>query len=175
MTLMRVGETVYDEKKQVVARFVHGAWYHERKRKATVEFEPIEPEQAKGFDLLPDVSSLEMSHGELGIVDVIRRMLSVRGISSQLKSLVTEAVYQGVATGLRRYGPYDPGKETRDLVGMAQGKVRNAIVYCAMSWMRRSSGADWGAFAQAGELQDIMLELSKLWLRLEQLQGRGEG
>jgi len=55
---------------------------------------------------------------------------------------------------------------------MAQGKVRNAIVYCAMLWMQRSPSGS--AFSQVGELQDIMLELSKLWLRLEQLQGRGE-
>jgi len=164
---MRVGEIVYDEKKQVVARFMHGAWYRERKRSATIEFEPVEPEQAKAFDAMPNVLSLEMSHGELAIVDVVRRALSTRGISSQTRQLVTDAVDDGVALGLRRHGPFDPAKETRDLARMAQGKVRNAIVYCAMLWMQRSPSGS--AFSQAGELQDIMIGLSVLWMRLEYL------
>lgn len=158
---VRVGDVVYDEKKNIVAIFTHGAWYREVKNNHGFELDPIEPDTASLLDRMPDALHLTMSQGELGIVQVLRDVLE-KSVSSRIRNLVLEDVHRGVALGLRKHGPYDPTEETRDLAGMARGKIRNAIVYCCMRMMQLRGNE----FDRSGELQDIILQLSKIWARL---------
>ena len=165
MSMMRVGSVVYDEKRNIVATFLRGAWYREGPRVGpVVEYHPIDPQEAKSLDELCDVLHLSMAQGELGIVEMARQILTSPSVSSQMKNLVVAEVHKGVADGLRKFGPFDPFSETRDLPKHTAAKVRNAIVYCCMRLMTLPQGS-----VEVGEFREIILRLAAIWMKLHQL------
>ena len=149
---MRVGSVVYDEKKTIIAVFTHGAWYTEREtRGGHLEYEPMPHERAQEFEQLPDVLHLSMSHGELAIVEAIRQCVASFGGDGDA---IVADVHRGVAEGLRKFGPFDPETETRDLQVRIRNSVRNALVYCGMHML---SGGN------SRQMHEIVVRLARIW------------
>ena len=159
MNHFRVGGVVYDQERKVVATFNRGAWYrHIRKSEEMVELEPLDPSQAKACEALPDALTLAFTGGEQAIMKTSAACIGDPGKGGEnLRSLV-DAIEKGVSKGLRKYGPFRPQSETRDLEGEVLRSLRNAVVFGSMCIVRD------GGKRENTAMRDIVRACGSLWI-----------
>lgn len=141
MKLVKVGPTIY-QSSAIVATFTLGAWYQFVDRGDRRELVPCPPKQAAKFNALPDATTCPITEGEMAILDEASEIIKESMLYGTKKSLVLEMVSEGVRSGLRKHGPFDPSAETRDLVLCAANKARNLIVYASMHALAKPEEAE---------------------------------
>lgn len=131
--LIRVGGTVYATGRQVVATFVHGAWYYATHRRGGDELQPCDPKDAATYDALPDAKTAKLSAGEESILRTAENILKLRYAfwKDEIRFVMTH-VREGVMKGLTKYGPFEPGRDERNLVEWAMEEARDIVVYGSM-------------------------------------------
>jgi len=133
--LVKVGDVIYENGKTVVAQFTKGSWYKKIRGKVGEEFEVVDPEKGQVYSSMPNTLDMPMSDGELAILDEFRKGLSQikkPELTVTQRKELESVVRDGVMLGLRRYGPYEPDTDARDLQLKILKEARNLIVYLAM-------------------------------------------
>lgn len=139
--LVKVGNVIYNDG-NVVSQRTYGSWYKKVKKKNGFEFETVSEEDAKIYDEMLDCLKMPLSESELHILDVARSMLEANTrLSSDDRKSMLKSIEEGVVMGLRRYGPYNPKLDTRDLRKKIREKARNVIVYSIMLLMKDPNSA----------------------------------
>lgn len=159
---VRVGDVVYDCHKKILAVFSHGSWCHRRKTRSGEELVPVDDAVSKKYAQIPDSLVISMGEFDKQIVSVAKDTIgALRGASSQKKKLIEDAIYDGVSRGLKKFGPFDPGGEARNLNDSIQKSLVNAMVYCCMKMMIIPKG-DPGH----GDLKDTFVRCADCWMRM---------
>jgi len=128
---VRVGDTVYDDGK-VIAIFTHGAWYKPVKRKRGPELEPCVATESRTYAELVDAATMPLTAGEKEVLATAEAILEDSQLWRDQKALVMGLIETGIMDGLKKYGPYNPAEEKRDLVEKVERMLRNVIVYASM-------------------------------------------
>lgn len=143
MSVVRVGDTVYDTGK-IIAQRIRGSWCKERRGSNCVDFDPVEDQAS--YEQLPDVLQMDMGKMELGLTNHMSKILNtlkarrVPHFPDDFIAYVTTSFSEGVVCGLRKYGPYEPRADTRDIRAMILRKSRNLLVYlCLYSIQQRKA------------------------------------
>jgi len=157
---VRVGDTIYDENKRIVALFTHGAWYEEKKKGDHLELVPLDFDKAMECDRMPDALKLTMSAGEMQIINKAEGIMQAMRESSRSRNLVTDAVKRGVARGLSKFGPFDPKTESRDLDKKISKCLRSAMVYSCMQMLVL------GDSPRSGTVKSVFIDCAMAWLRM---------
>ena len=158
---VRVGDTIYDENKRIVALFTHGAWYEEKKKGDHLELVPLDFDKAMECDRMPDALKLTMSAGEMQIIDKAEGIMrAMRGESSRSRNLISGVVRRGVAEGLSKFGPFDPKTESRDLDDRIRKCLRNAMVYSCMQMLVL------GDSPRSSTVKSVFIDCAIAWLRM---------
>jgi len=128
--MIRVGHTVLDAKRNLVAAKMHGSWCHAHKRRGGSEMRPVDDELARQYDAIPDTLTMDMSDGELAIINLASDLLVKE--SSRTRNRVTDVVTAGVREGLVKFGAFKPRSEVRDLRLKMLKSLRSTMVYSLM-------------------------------------------
>jgi len=155
MSLLRVGDVVYQDRKVCAVR-VHGAWYRQHTSGEAVELVPIDQAEATSFDHLVDVTKIKMTGGEEAILATARHFVGNPRMGGDNLERLHTFIEAGVRGGLRKYGPFRPDKESRDLEAQVLRCIRNAIVFATMAALR--DGRD-----NTG-MRELVATLGRLWI-----------
>lgn len=159
MKLVRVGGTIYGNGKIVVAEFVHGMWYRSIDKKSHIEKDPCNHQDQATYNAMPDCLTLPLAEGEEMILAEAERALP--SVDADSRARVLDAARQGILKGLRKYGPYDPVQEQRNLVEWAMEEERDTIVYSSMLLAAEQRTK------QRSILNRVINRAAQSWLELE--------
>lgn len=161
--MIRVGDTVHENGK-VIARFTHGAWYRPVNSKRGPELEPCVAAESTTYEALVDTLTTDLTAGEKMILSEAGNIVDQSKLWKDEKKLVMGYVRSGIMKGLRKYGPYNPASETRNLIAWAIEEARDIVVYASMHAVNPKS-------RNVDEIRNIGANAAVLLVRMAKLIG----